>query len=276
MKAPRRKREGIQLAHHFDWKHLLAFPAIACQPKLDGIRAVWKDGKLLSSTEKELTRYPHIVEELKKFDPTIILDGEIYQHGKPFEYISSLAADNTNQYHVFDAYTEATLAVPYYARMDALSLIFNDHSFEHIKRVSTIMAGSDAIEQFVSQALDRAMEAGYEGIIVRNAAAPYELKRTWNMMKLKPNKRDTYKIVGYEQEISQEGEYKGTLGAFICEDDRGYRFNIGTGPMLTKLKRQFFWDNKENLPGQKLVVKYQELTAGRRIPRFPVAMELGE
>jgi DNA ligase-1 len=119
---------------------------------------------------------------------------------------------------------------------------------------------------------DSIINLGYEGIIIRHAQAPYERKRSTMIMKFKPKKEDDYEIVGYEEEISIEGRPKNTLGSLLCKSNDGNTFNIGTG--FSKDQREHLWRVRETLPTRIAKVKYQHLTSGKQVPRFPVFVEI--
>ena len=52
----------------------------------------------------------------------------------------------------------------------------------------------------------------------------------------------------------------------------GNLFKVGTG--FTEERRAQLWDAQGILKGMKAVVKYQHLTSGKQVPRFPVFVEI--
>ena len=118
------------------------------------------------------------------------------------------------------------------------------------------------------------IEQGYEGIILRHKDGLYERKKSVMMMKLKPTKKDEYKIIGYKEEISKDGIAKNALGALVCVDKDNHSFRVGTGRLLTRHNREELWRRKDELLGEVLVVKYQHLTDNKKIPYSPVALEI--
>lgn len=273
-------RSGIMLACPFEEKRLLKWkPPYIVQPKLDGVRcrAVMKDPnifpprfKLLSSEENEIVSVPHITGMLNNLRiPDEELDGELYIHGMSFDNIFSITSREINlhpdyirmEYHVFDRVSEHSQA----HRISGLPELKNP-----IKAVPFEIA--ENLED-VLRAYDRFVDMGYEGIIVRNIYAPYVRKRSVNMMKFKPKKEDYYKIVGYKEEISIHGERKGTLGALECVSD-GTTFSVGSG--FKQADRRTLWRIRESLVGKLAKVQYQHITPGRKVPRFPVFVEIIE
>ena len=199
------------------------------------------------------------------------MDGELYTHGLPHQQIHGIVGRTTNihreydkvEYHIFDIVGGESQA----KRTVALSHI---NFGPPLVRVQTFLCSS--FEE-VMHVLDEVTQQGYEGIIVRNIEYPYMRKRSTGMMKLKPRKSDMYTIIGYEEEISINGEPKGSLGALVLQSDEGHVFKVGSGSFLTRENRQGLWKAREKVVGRVARVKYQHLTE-RRVPRFPVLIDI--
>jgi DNA ligase 1 len=252
-------------------------PPFIVQPKLDGVRcrAVPSpdiEYTLLSSEQNEIISVPHINAALKALGmwPTEF-DGELYVHGLSFEDIYSITSRSVNlhhsttdmQYHIFDlvnnkSQSERFLHLPLLEKHPLLSVEY------YI---------ADTLED-IMKAHDKILERGYEGIIVRNIFGRYERKRSTSIMKFKPKKDDYYKIINWKEEISIHGEPKGRMGALICTSDEGTIFSVGSG--LTDGSREDLWNKRESIIGKLAHVKYQHITSGRRVPRFPVLIEVTE
>lgn len=284
MQTERKKRTGIQLCYPFELDRLSGpsrkawnqWPVIV-QPKLDGerCRAIVRDGtvSLRSSTDEEIISVPHISMALSKLHGPIELDGELYIHGASFEEIHSIVSRKSIEtihnrfedveYHVFDIIENR----PQLLRLDTLA---NLKGLPAPIQVVQHWFASDTDD--VLRTIELAMIAQYEGVIVRHLLAPYERKRSTNIMKFKPKKDDIYIINGFQEEIDKEGKPKGTLGAFLVHSiDTPGSFAVGTG--FTREQRQLFWKARWSTVGKKLRVAYQSLTEAR-IPRFPVFVEL--
>jgi len=272
-------RKGIMLCYPFEEKRLAKWqgPTIV-QPKLDGERCraiISEKGEvtLLSSEENVITSVPHINEQLMK--PEFRgreLDGELYLHGSDFEYIHSIVSRTVNphplqqtmEYHIFDVINER----PQYDRsMDVQNL----PGSTSIKLIPNYIC--DDLDEVLSS-YDKILESGYEGIIVRNFFAPYIRRRSTFVMKFKPKKDDFYVIIGYKEELSIKGKPKDRLGALICKGDDGTEFSVGSG--LTDELRVSLWEQRGMLVGNLCHVAYQHITSGRKVPRFPVFMEVVE
>lgn len=257
-------------------------PPYIVQPKYDGIRCraipsvtqLDNNYILLSSEENILYSVPHINSSLSISRLQAEFDGELYIHGENFETIVSITKRTVNlhpdshrvEFHIFDIVNE----LPQMRRTILLESL-RDLNLPYIK-ISPFWLCESLDE--ITRVYDNIVRLGYEGIIVRHLDAPYERKRSTWIMKFKPKKSDSYKIIGYVEEMSIEGNPKGRLGALICESGNGDSFNVGTG--FTEDQRKQLWDIKGMLPGMYCKIKYQHITSGRKVPRFPVYVQLLE
>ena len=270
--------KGIMKCYPFEEWRLARWPTpYVVQPKYDGVRCRLLPSEtgtnhiLVSSEENILFSVPHLNELFDRMKVTEELDGELYCHGMRFEEIVSITSRTQNlhpdhkriQFHLFDIIDESI-------------------QYERLLRVESYRGTSPwiAVAPYylcnslddVLRAYDKIIESGYEGIIVRHIANFYARKRSTFVMKFKPKKEDDYQIVGVQEEIDKEGEPKGSLGALVCLSGDGNLFNVGTG--FSAEQRQIFWELGPALVGRTAKVKYQHITSGRAVPRFPVFVEL--
>jgi len=273
--------KGIMKCYPFEEKRLAKWqPPYIVQPKYDGIRCraiplttgpTGDEFMLLSSEEHPIYSVPHINQWLRKLRLKCELDGELYCHGMSFEQITSITSRTVNphqefakiHYHVFDIVNEEP-------QMRRTLLIENLRDLSPVIEVAPFYLCENLED--VTRAYDKIVAQGYEGIIVRHCLNRYERKRSTLVMKFKPKKEDDYLIVGFQEENDKEGLPKGSLGALTCMSGDGTTFNVGTG--FSAEQRQIFWDIRENLPGRIARVKYQHITAGKQVPRFPVFVEV--
>lgn len=275
--------KGIMKCYPFEEKRLAKWqPPYIVQPKYDGFRCravpliietpTQDSGYILLSSEENVVHsVPHINKELNRLKLTIELDGELYFHGASFEKISSIVSRTINlhqdyafmQFHVFDIVSEGT----------QMRRLLN---LENLRKLSPWIIVSpfwvcESLED-IMRVYDKLVESAYEGIIVRHLHAPYEKKRSQFIMKFKPKKEDEYKIVGVSEEVSIDGVPKNRLGALICESGDGETFSVGTG--FNDEQREHLWNGRDMLIGMNAKVKYQHVTTGRKVPRFPVFVEV--
>lgn len=279
-KSSSSRRHGVMLCYPFEEKRLVTWkkPYII-QPKLDGVRCralITKDDvTLISSEGHTIDHVPHINKYLSKAftDINIELDGELYVHGMNFQDIISRTSRSKNkhpdsgqiEYHIFDIINNQ-MQIDRLSALNKLGYFIVD---ECIRIVSpSVVRDIDEVMTMYHQYLDE----GYEGFVIRDAYSGYARKRYTGIMKFKPHQTDTYTIIGSLEEISINGDPKGTLGAFVCTSSEGTIFNVGTG--LTAEQRNEYWKVRDTFVGKKLKVKYQSLTQGKGIPRFPVALDI--
>jgi len=281
-------RSGIMLCYPFDTKRLSKWQApYILQPKLDGDRCrgcIDSQGNatLLSSEENEIISVPHINSALEALHlHNVEFDGELYIPGAPHEVIHGIVSRDVNlhedsclvEFHIFDLVTGESQVQRTNQLLGTIpfrktGITFGPLQIVPVSFVSTI---DEIMRHQESYAKD-----GYEGFVIRDACAPYVRRRSTQMMKFKPRKEDLYEIVGTAEEISQFGERKESLGAFICRGNDGTLFSVGSGSLLTRDARQILWKERDNLVGRYARVKYQHLTSARGVPRFPVIVDVIE
>lgn len=290
------------LAHIYE-PHRVTYPCYV-QPKLNGIRALYQNGRFQSRDELPFPDglLNHLAEPLRRvFSSEIILDGELYVHGWPLQRIN--AAVTPVRQHP----TEDTLKVEYHV-FDAVDFgkSFSDRlhrqnfpSLAQVHKVHTIHCGT---ETFANELYARFVSDGYEGMMYRLGPCPYTIpkqrqwhnttvhtnafgqgtshthirarsgflsdksNRVWHLLKRKDWQDDEFVCDGYAE---GEGKYAGTLGALICKTKSGERFHVGSG--LTDSDRDHYW---QNVPiGRLIKVKYLVLSnAG--IPLNPTILAI--
>lgn len=274
-----RKPRNVMLAYPFDEGRLAKWnKPYFVQPKLDGIRCIAKNlldepVTLLSSTGEQIVSVPHLLPEIRQNLPFGIWDGELYVHGWKFEQIVSVVNKRKTldskfeevELHLFD---QVDFNEPQHKRLLRLNILEKEIYSSKIKIVPTYTILD--MEQLLCYA-EKFLRENYEGLVVRNYEALYENKRSTGLMKLKFGSSDAYLITGTVEEIDKFGNGKQSLGALVCYDGKNY-FNVGTG--FSREDRVRLWEERESLPGRYALVKYQELTKDRQVPRFPVYVSI--
>lgn len=269
--------KGIMKCYPFEEKRLAKWePPYVIQPKYDGVRcrAVPLDNGdflLLSSEENPIFSVPHINEACRKQLSFNEYDGELYCHSLSFEEIVSRTSRTVNlhsdyesiQYHIFDFVKPISQA----ERIKTMG----DWEMKQPLVKAPFWVANNLTD--VMKIYDHLISLDYEGIIVRNIFAPYERKRSTSVMKFKPKKEDTYDICGYEEEISISGVPKGTLGSLVLLSGDGENtFKVGTG--FDTEQRYLLWQSRESLCGKTCKIAYQNLSSGRKVPRFPIFVNI--
>jgi len=235
----------VMLAKQYDMNHLV-FPCYV-QPKLDGIRAVYKDGSFFTRTGKVLRGLDHL-----KFDCAVTLDGELYNPTLPFEELSGLVRNHQKApqiyYYVLDTIIND---MKYSDRLDIdkdMTLTCNAVKVIPVKTL-TAWAEKDLQLYFKLFTEDR----GYEGVIVKDIDHPYQYKRSWDWMKIK--KRETVDVVCFDIEVGQ-GKFSEVMGKLVCKY-KDQTIRVGSG--FSDAQREVY--TLAPPIGKTIEVYYQELTA---------------
>lgn len=268
----------------------LPFPLYSSE-KLDGIRCLVKNSVALSRTLKPIrNRYIQHVLGRPEFNG---LDGELTV-GDPNASdvmrvtnsgVMSAAGEPDFTYNVIDIWDRpGTLYHKTLAHLKELP------KHMHIKVLQQRTCHTvECIEEHERKALDE----GYEGLILRRPDAPYKFGRSTvregYLFKLKRYLQEEAVVIGYEpwyhnandsevnelgyiqRPSNQDGKIElPLLGALIVEGkykDSKAIFNIGTG--FTLYEREMLWRTKENLPGSIVTYKFFP-TGSKDKPRHPV------
>lgn len=257
------------LASPFD-EALLKFPVLA-SPKLDGVRAIVRDGVVLSRALKPIPnkwvqqRFSH----LEHFDGELIVgasnhpdvlrtttSGVMRVEGEPdvsfhvFDHVENHARLYTVRYDLLEEDTEINVfVVPQHELMNTFEL----NAFEH-----------------------EVLAEGYEGVMLRHPDAPYKFGRSTAregyLLKVKRFHDAEFEIVGFEEEMFNANEAttselgrtkrsshkankipKGRLGALVLKYG-DTTFNCGTG--FNDAERERIWAERDSYLGKLAKIKY--------------------
>ena len=261
--------------------------------KLDGSRLltiVYPNGKVdqFSRNGKEMVNFPHIKEQLStiasSFNKPMVLDGEIMSSSfqdlmKQLRRKENVETQDAILY-VFDmlpldAFQQGIFNTPQESRSNYLRLWYSEIS-ELIPSIQIL--GQEMVDFDTKEGQDRfeelnraAIDGGFEGIMLKNPAAPYVLKRSDAWLKKKPVITVDLTVVALQEGT---GKNTGMLGAMVCEgidQDRKIVVNVGSG--LTDEQRSEFWSGR--LIGQSVEILADAITKSQdsetyslRFPRF--------
>ena len=269
----------------------LRYPLFASK-KLDGVRALIVEGKVLSRTLKPIPN--RLVQEcfgtpgLGRLDGELILgsptDKDCYR--KTVSCVMTEYQDITDlRFYVFDYIGQGW----YYERTAKIQALPWRSDVEVLQQ-ETIYGPAQ-----LEAALQDTLEQGYEGLILRHPDSPYKYGRSTQheqyMLKLKPFEDAEAIVVGFQELYSnynkptldergytkrsshQEGQVpQDTLGALLVKFN-GMDFAIGTG--FTAVERQEIWDSQKLHMRQSKylgkLVKFKYMKLGMKdAPRHPV------
>lgn len=265
------------------YKDDLYRPGMLVQPKLNGVRAMYMDGQLVSRGHGLEAgkvwaegRMRHILDALKDVKG-VILDGELYCHGMSLQQINSRASVNATEPHedekaltycVFD-YVSRTPAVK---RQVALVHLFSRFMAGRtsIQLVTTYRtkSKSDGLAHF-----ERAKRAGFEGLMYRHPDKPYAIvgehprkdNRVDWLLKRKDWLDDEATIVRLNE---GKNRFEGTLGSFTLLWN-GVEFDAGSG--MSDPERHQYWALGDKMLGQWVKFQY-EMTSDDGKPLKPVVL----
>ncbi|WP_127119435.1 DNA ligase [Thiomicrospira sp. S5] len=227
--------------------------------KLDGVRAYW-DGQQLLSRGGQIIHAPAWF--LKGF-PKFELDGELWTRRQDFENIVSIVRQQEpdNRWHqisyrVFDVPNQSGGLLE---RLAVLETYLKKQSLPQVKLIPQIPVETTAQ---VQETLDRLVEKGAEGLILRQASQPYVTGRTQTALKVKTYWDDECQVIGY---TPGKGRFDGLVGSLVC-DWQGQRIKLGSGLSVA---------DRESPPTLNAWVtfKYYGLTQ-KGNPRFPVFLRV--
>ena len=236
------------------------------QPKLDGMRclAFITDGKvsLMSRKGKAITTMQHLEVKLLEISDgeTIVLDGELYAHGRTFQENMRLikkyreGESEEVKYHVYDTISDK----PFFRRFQDIL-----HDGVDVRLVKTTdCRDEDSLK--AAHAIN--ISEGYEGTIVRHGAEPYHIdKRSSSLLKYKDFIDIALPIIDMEA-----AEQRPDWGIPVFELD-GKRFKSGV--RASHAERRLMLRDKAAWIGKVGELRFFEYSDDG-IPRFPVMVGL--
>ena len=241
--------------------------------KLNGNRCTYYNGEFYTRQNKKYVGLDHIKTDIEKIPnaKNYVFDGELIYKNK--EGLSDSAAfqrgtgiannksENKEELKlvIFDVLPkeefENKISKDTYKIRKHHLLDLKQYETENIEIVRIFYEGTNQSE--IWKWLDFCEENDMEGCML-NLDAPYECKRTKNLMKVKRFYNFDLQIIGYEEGT---GRNKGKLGAFIA-DYKGNQIKVGSG--FNDQERKDFWENREDMINRVVTVKYKEISKDKK------------
>ena len=264
------------------------------EPKLDGVRCITViDCESQTVTQytrngKVLENFTHITEYLSQyineFGRSTVLDGEIVSH--TFQDLMKQVHRKDNV-QAGDARLVLFDCLPLVEFKQGIGVMGLKRRRDFLKNWSNIFADSGFIEIVAQREFDldiltdeiefgdynkEMVEAGYEGIMIKDPDSKYECKRSTAWLKQKPFIEVSLAVTGYEEGT---GRNQGRLGALICEgEDDGKTISVNCGSGFSDSDRSELWAGRDSLVGQVVEVRADAITQNQdgsyslRFPRF--------
>ena len=275
------------------------------EPKLDGVRVLlmvipsdFGDVTTIcfSRNGKQFDNFGHIEEQVRENWIKIarghqnalingfVLDGEVI--GNTFQELMRQARRKTDVqaddsvFNVFDIiplsdFREGHWNAQLRKRIDILEHIRhvvdtmpNVELLPHIMVDLDTAAGKDQLERYAKDNVN----AGFEGIMIKELEAPYICKRSTDWMKWKPTLTVDLEVVGVEEGT---GRNLGRLGALVCHGvDDGKEITVNVGSGFSDADRDDYWTNRNLVIGRTAEVLCDVITMNMdgtyslRFPRF--------
>ena len=277
------------LAHSGDNKPKKITGDVVVEYKYDGVRAiviVQNDTAVMYSRNgKLLTNFPHIEKAFsKKIFNDLVFDGEVMS--EDFQALMKQihrkeGAQTEDAYFALfdflplDEFREGKGTLPLIKRKELLKGFGNSEYFDDCIIVTKydVLNIEDDGDKFKG-INNKAIEEGYEGIMVKPINGLYECKRSYGWLKMKPYIELTLTVVDMEEGT---GKNVGLLGALVCEGrDEGKDFSVNVGTGLSDADRKLFWEQKNAVIGQLVEIRADSISLSQtsddlyslRFPRF--------
>ncbi len=281
----------VQLGSSYEKLKLKDKEWFSLSQKLNGNRASFYKGKLISRQGKEFTDMQHIISDLEQLGMGWFFDGELIRKnidnlsdGENFRIgtgiiNSDLKSKNEIKFVIFDYFPENDIkkkesTAKYKLRREMLNKlreVIEEKKLKNIEVVTMVYEGTDQSQ--IMKWLDYAVSKGWEGLML-NKDAVYKCKRTTDLIKIKRFYTMDLHVV---EVLEGDGRLKGTLGALVVQY-KSNTVNVGSG--FDDETRKKIWENKESLIGRVVEVKYKEISKDKKTGleslQFPIFVRLRE
>lgn len=240
--------------------------------KIDGVRCsfYFKDGEVHSSSRGggdydpatvHIRNNPALVEWFKNH-PDVSIDGELYSHGRPLQWISGTARLEQDDprtlelefwmYDIMDAEADFTQRNEQMLEM-AEELNITSDLFTPIltKDLQIRLVPQEEVSGWtnIKKLHDKYVGEGFEGVVIRNPSKLYGFgKRTNDMIKIKEYQDAEFEITGISEGLRDEDM------CFTCITEDGIEFKAK--PMGSRELKQEYRDNLDDIIGKMATVKF--------------------
>lgn len=281
----------LQQAYSIDKYTLKNNEWFSLSQKLNGVHGSYYKGKLISRQGKEIKGLQHIIDDLHTmgYDEGYFIDGELIRNNTDgvsdnenfcigTGIINSDSADKSSiQFIVYEVFPvgEFDNGESKNTYKERLSLLdeFNEdsHKVDGIETVKRLYEGTEVSK--IDEWLNYAVDHDWEGCML-NRNTTYRCLRNNGILKVKRFYTMDLPIVDI---VEGEGRLKGTLGAIVVKF-KDNTINVGSG--YSDDQREQMWNNRNELIGRILEVKYKEITKDKKTGleslQFPVFVQIRE
>lgn len=287
----------------------LQYPLLASY-KLDGIRCIFYKGEILSRSLKQIQnkQLREKFERIRKFSENCdwIMDGEIYSPTLTFQEITSfvmtqdfedkksikkygkvITIPEDLKFYCFDMILDDNFEEKFKERIFGITDIWVDLKNEMEPVLNTVVNSKEQVEQL----FEKALEDGYEGLILRDPNGKYKFGRgtlkEGLIFKCKPYTTFDAKIIDVVQAtvVTENAEKKiNELGRSVTSKKKNDRILIEKASALvvkyeehelkvtlamTDEEKEEVWKNRESYIGK--MIEYKGMLIGSKdVPRHSV------
>lgn len=240
--------------------------------KIDGVRCsfYWKDGEVRTASRgggdydastSFMRHNPKLIQFFEEH-PDVVLDGELYKHGKSLQQISGAARLEKDtagmdwlEYYIYDVMDNTKT---FKERLDILHDIANELGLDFNPerewddeelRFQIVPQEEVAGWANIQKLHDKYVSEGFEGIVIRDPDKVYNYGgRTNAMIKIKMYQDAEFEIVGYSDGLRPEDM------VFVCKTEDGKEFEAK--PMGPRELKYEYLERMDELIGKMATVKF--------------------
>ena len=257
---------------------------VRVEAKLDGLRciAVKHKGEVSMFTRsgtpiETLPRIKAAIESLPGDD--FVFDGEAmaasWEDSASVMMSSKSKKDDSDmRYHIFDClpfseWQAQKSDTPYFFRLVNLATTLGLPEGSPFRLVKSKTCENETeLREFYNECLDE----GYEGVMLKDTAAPYRWKRSDAILKLKPVATEEGVVTGW-YEAKESTKRAGQFGGFIILTPNGVTTRVGGG-YCDDLKDRIFSNGPDTYIGRVAEIEHQPPFTPAGAMRFPVFCRL--
>jgi len=227
-------------------------PGMYMSLKLDGNRGLLARGAIRSRNGLTITGCEHILDSIPKgFDS---LDGELKNPNVHWQIssgdIRSNAKSENQIYYVFDIPNHSGPFEERLKELDALSQALSPDDPIKVIKHKPVYSLHVMYRNFT-----KALNAGYEGLVLKTPRHLYQTRRTYDWLKVKNTLEEDLPII---YAVEGQGRLKGTLGSIIVERANGVTVSVGSG--FSDELRDAIWKDPDAYIGKTAEIQYHEET----------------
>jgi len=252
-----------------DYLGSITYPLMVDRKYNGGRVSITREGPKTRKGETYLT-IPHIwnaLQPLFQQFPNLVLDGEGYNHDLRHKLNELMKILRKTKNATPEVIAESEKIVLYYVydaynfTVDGQTVTKDTPCIERRKALAKLLAGVKymvPVEYFIVHSYKELMDLydgfiddGYEGAIVRTMNAPYQNKRTKDLLKVKPMDDDEFEIVDLEEGT---GNWSGKAKKIYFKDASGNVFKGSFKGTMEQARK--FLHEKNQWIGRTVTVNY--------------------